>query len=376
MSGRVFVIQYKNYSAAVSTLHQFDGGAPRNTGLRDGQNLFLDTKKVFKQEDLQVQIVTQAKKKYQVLPYDPDFYLMLEEQVIMIPGLGMEPVTGSLERQGFTDSRYHSSEGPRVFTMHLDRWIDARGCSGSPIISLKTGKVVGVMQTASVFEPHEAYEVGFETLCLPGAGEPKDPEPANPGNFFGVPYEGQVSKELEAAFYDSVIHPVLAQMEYGMTKGEFEAVMAKGTISEAMFEARYLFNHCWGSISEDKSVDLPFDCIHTPATKERILTAVRFFCAAYGAPDLAFTRDLSSEKDMIASVWEAGDINFGISIHYSTDDLYPKFKIADKGTTKLEELIYTKDMNPIEGGSPGVISAFESWCAQNVTPERMGRFEP
>lgn len=174
-AGSAFVIRYGNRLVGVSSLHQFEGKTPDKLVDAKGGEILLNQAKTLRQLDVQATVLTDQESKTPYLNYKPVFELTSDEP------LWVYDASGNMHeaRLDFTTlaSMYRSSQGPQEIHAILTTPIVAAGSSGSPVIQLSTGQVVGVLLGAN--DASKATRLSFETLCLPDLA-PKPPAPAAP----------------------------------------------------------------------------------------------------------------------------------------------------------------------------------------------------
>ncbi|NOS70594.1 MAG: trypsin-like peptidase domain-containing protein [Verrucomicrobia bacterium] len=163
LSGSGFVIRHTNALFGVCSLHQFDGKTPNRFESLGGKAVQLDSRRVFKQRDIQVLPVTDPTP-IQFLEYNPDFILQAGEQLLALGPTG-DVVRATLNASVMGKGSYKSAEGVRVLYARTTKPFVAAGGSGGPVIQRTTGRVVGVLVSAD--DPKRAQVFGFQTLCLP-----------------------------------------------------------------------------------------------------------------------------------------------------------------------------------------------------------------
>lgn len=163
--------------AAVTSLHQFDGAAPTQLFDLDDNEYTVDSAQVYRQPESQVQLLTAASSGTPGIPcldYEADYQLEFgdELRVLLRKGVGID---GTLAASLSLLDGYRSEEGPKMLKLRTQTTENVAGASGSPVILLKTGKVIGVLQAADRSDGPSMIE--FETLCFT-ALPPQSPIPA------------------------------------------------------------------------------------------------------------------------------------------------------------------------------------------------------
>ena len=172
-SGSGFLMRYAGAQifCGVTTLHQFEGRTPASLEGPVGLKVLLDNQNVLRLRDVQVQQATDVSRPFECLEYDPNFTLKPGDELLIPTGDG-ESVKGRMSNNLLLVDKFQSAPGKSMdFTLKLDQPLDFKGFSGSPVIKVATGKVVGVLRTGD----ETKKIIGFETLSL---GPPPSPPKA------------------------------------------------------------------------------------------------------------------------------------------------------------------------------------------------------
>ncbi len=149
--------------AGVTSLHQFGGAAPTLLFDLDDNEFTLNATQVYRQPESQIQLVTAATGNVPCLDFDVGYTMEPGEQLRVLLEKGVW-IDGTLASSFSTLKGYQSMDGPKMLKMRTQTQENVAGASGSPVIQLATGKVVGVLQGANRADRPSLIE--FETLCF------------------------------------------------------------------------------------------------------------------------------------------------------------------------------------------------------------------
>ncbi len=160
LSGSGFHFEDSTGSYLACSLHQFGGRQPESMMAVEFDDPIQVTGLVYKGDDIQV------------LRYRSE---ALDRAAPLRYRAGEVPEVGDVVycydgNQSYAGVITDTDAGRRNFDVYMDKAYPAAGNSGSPVVSGKTGTVVGVLLTAD--NPEKAREVGFEILT-----PTKDPRP-------------------------------------------------------------------------------------------------------------------------------------------------------------------------------------------------------
>ena len=158
LSGSGFHIEYGGRRYIVCSLHQFDGKQPAEMGALSFDEPIRVTGRVHVQKD--VQVLTYQSPELDKLPplsYAPAPAVQIGEPVVLI--YNEEQIVGHVIAR--------SDDRQKLRFFRAAEPFEATGCSGAPVLSGVTGKVIGVALTADRAE--NARTVGFELLDLPAS---------------------------------------------------------------------------------------------------------------------------------------------------------------------------------------------------------------
>ncbi len=176
-AGSGFIMRYGDSQifCGVTTLHQFDGRTPASMDGPVGLKVLLDNMNVLRLKDVQVQQVTDVSRPFECLEFDPKFTLRPGDELLVPTGDG-DSVTGKMANSLLVVDQFVSVPGrSQELTLKFDKPFDLKGFSGSPVIKVATGKVVGVLRSGDATRKL----IGFETLSLGPLPAPP-PAPAKP----------------------------------------------------------------------------------------------------------------------------------------------------------------------------------------------------
>ena len=156
LSGSGFPIEYGGRRFIVCSLHQFDGRQPKEMGALSFDEPVRVTGRVYVQKDVQVLIYLSPElDKLAPLPCEPAPTVQNGDPVVLL--YSDEQIVGHVIAR--------TDEKQKLRFFRATKPFDADGCSGAPVVSGLTGKVIGVALTADRAE--NARTVGFELLDLP-----------------------------------------------------------------------------------------------------------------------------------------------------------------------------------------------------------------
>lgn len=157
LSGAGFHFAHGDAVYLAVTKHQFDGEAPKVMGAMEFEEPIKVTGVVHRQDD--VQVLTFESAKLSALPalsYDSDAKVNAGLPVYMYADTGVV--------KGHVTFAAKASNRIRIRTAET---FSAMGCSGTPVVSGETGKVIAVLTDAD--DPEQTRRIGAELLVMPAA---------------------------------------------------------------------------------------------------------------------------------------------------------------------------------------------------------------
>lgn len=158
-AGTGFLVQFSDKLLAVTAEHPFEGGKlPTNFfKLTSDAKANLGRKLLAENDVLVFEVSKREKDISPTLVYDPNFVLKNGDEIAVLSDLDF--YHGRL--QLVSDLTLPFTE---QVTAQMDKPFEAMGCSGTAVIQVATGIVIGVLETAD--DPNQAKKIGFKVLDL------------------------------------------------------------------------------------------------------------------------------------------------------------------------------------------------------------------